>query len=771
MSVVSENFEYPGTENSEIHTPETAKKSNTSNVKRSPQDNIRDALNRKAIRNVIIIAHVDHGKTTLTDHLIAAGRLMSKDRAGEARLTDSRTDQKQRGITIKSGSVSVPFKDNVVTILDSPGHHDFGAERTKGARSVDGALLLIDVKEGVKPQTEAVIALAVKEKLPIILVLNKIDRLIMELASSPREIHKRILKVLDNVNLTIAKFKTELKKSDELNNEPEQEAYFDIDKNVLFGSGLNGWMASVDTMRAKNQNFKDILLKVKNRDPTLKEDFALAEVVLEKVISHIKPPMVAQKEKLRAIFQEEDIPEDLLTDPSRGPLRLLVCDRSHSKQTGILTTVRVLSGTLSKGKLVYSNHNNYTDNYRISRLYLDLCRTRLELESAPTGSIVTLSGLDIPIGSTLIEDRTKPFAMPCNFNKSQGIVSFELEVAADKIEALKEALYSIASRDPSFTVDISDKRILVSGVGELHIETVMFELKETYGLDVKISKPRVNYYETIENENLVHSGPVRTPNKLSDFQIAIRRLPSHIHELLMNTVIDRKKLNSTLELHGYDKESAKKCEGVLEGGSLYINDTKGASYMSACREELMATFNKLLRHGLTHGRPVRGVEVRITFAKIHGDVKMRGEAQYSKAFRAAFDTISKAGTPLLLEPVVKVLAILPGQPTRYINGVIKHLDNLRGDLQDTREAQIPGYLELEYQAPVASTFGLNKLLMTTCEGRLVLSYDVKGYKEVPSEIIASILNSDSNKNTNNDTTNTTKNNNNKNNNNNNNNNR
>ncbi|KRT80460.1 hypothetical protein AMK59_7585 [Oryctes borbonicus] len=198
--------------------------------------------NSNYIRNVCILAHVDHGKTTIADSLLAINGIVSKRLAGQIRYLDDRLDEQQRGITMKSSAVSLcfPVSDQkyIINLVDTPGHIDFSTEVAATVRICDGALIVVDVVEGVCVQTKDAIKQAYDEQVKMILVINKIDRLIVELRKTVDEIFKNILRVIEDCNVTIA----ELCRYDLENEEDEEEYFFSPEKdNVVFASAIDGW--------------------------------------------------------------------------------------------------------------------------------------------------------------------------------------------------------------------------------------------------------------------------------------------------------------------------------------------------------------------------------------------------------------------------------------------------------------------------------------------------------------------------------------------------
>uniref|UniRef100_UPI00398E9012 elongation factor-like GTPase 1 isoform X2 n=1 Tax=Pristiophorus japonicus TaxID=55135 RepID=UPI00398E9012 len=223
------------------------------------------------IRNICIVAHVDHGKTTLADSLIASNGIISNRLAGKLRYMDSREDEQIRGITMKSSSISLHFSTNnqeyLINMIDSPGHVDFSSEVSTAVRVCDGAVVVVDVVEGVCPQTQAVLRQTWLENIRPVLVINKIDRLIIELKLTPLEAYIHLQKILEQVNAVTGSLFTskvlEERAGTEIPAKPSSDSkssghiydwssgleetddshlYFAPDQgNVVFGSAIDGW--------------------------------------------------------------------------------------------------------------------------------------------------------------------------------------------------------------------------------------------------------------------------------------------------------------------------------------------------------------------------------------------------------------------------------------------------------------------------------------------------------------------------------------------------
>ncbi len=298
------------------------------------------------IRNIGIVAHIDHGKTTLSDNLLAGAGMISEEIAGKACWMDSDEEEQARGITIDSSNVSMVHeyegKEYLINMIDTPGHVDFGGDVTRAMRAVDGAVVLVDAVEGTMPQTETVLRQALKEGVRPVLFVNKVDRLINELQVDEIEMQIRLGKVIDKVNKLIKGMNEEAYK-----NGWKLDA---AEGTVAFGSALYNWAISIPFMKTSGVSFKDVYDCCKAEDmKTLAKSSPLCQVVLDMVVNHLPDPpsmprsVVYQSSGSTETRRPKKVSQCSTVTPS--PACLMVTDISFDPHAGEVATGRLFSGT------------------------------------------------------------------------------------------------------------------------------------------------------------------------------------------------------------------------------------------------------------------------------------------------------------------------------------------------------------------------------------------------------------------------------------------
>src|SRR5512139_1957549 len=309
--------------------------------KQIPQ--IQQLMSKKEqIRNLGIIAHIDHGKTTLTDSLLAGAGLLSPQMAGSARVLDYLEEEQRRKITIKAANISLLYKSHVINLVDTPGHVDFTGKVTRALRAIDGATVVVDAVEEIMPQTEVVTKQALEERVRPVLFINKIDRLISELQLNAEQIERKLQHIISNFNTLI-----ELYGDEEFN---EKWKVNPANGSVAFGSALHGWGFTLGIARTKGVKFPDIVkaYKAKQQDE-LQERLPIYEAIFEMAIENVPDPRTAQKYRIEKIWDghvESKIGRAIIECKDDGPTVICVTNvQSHAEGDAIVYG-RQFSGTL-----------------------------------------------------------------------------------------------------------------------------------------------------------------------------------------------------------------------------------------------------------------------------------------------------------------------------------------------------------------------------------------------------------------------------------------
>ena len=292
------------------------------------EDNIKRATevmhDRERIRNLAIAAHIDHGKTTLSDNLIAGAGMMSEDLAGKSRVLDFDEQESARGITINAASASmvhsVSGDDYLVNLIDTPGHVDFGGDVTRAMRAVDGCIILACAVEGTMPQTETVVRQALKEKVRPVLFINKVDRLINELQIDGPEMMKRFEAIITKVNNLISTFAPDSLKKE--GGSSSRRAPSPSAPPTTTGG------MSVPFMAKKGINFTQIFEYCRNdQEKELSKKALVHEVLLDMAVDKLPSPIEAQVYRIPNIWQgdlESVQGKAMIECDENGPLSLMI---------------------------------------------------------------------------------------------------------------------------------------------------------------------------------------------------------------------------------------------------------------------------------------------------------------------------------------------------------------------------------------------------------------------------------------------------------------
>lgn len=689
----------------------------------------------KNIRNMAIIAHVDHGKSTLTDNLLAHTKMLDADSVG-ATMTDVGKQERERGITINNATISVLDRGTLFNIIDTPGHVDFGVEVAKSLRSIDTAVLVMDCVEGVMVQTEAVISQAIKENVELVLLINKVDRLIM-LKKTPTEIALNFQKNIKNVNNLIKKL-TGMQKS-----------YFSTDKNVIYGSSLRKWgftlekPTNIDQGKAVIDKISYISDCVKN-NLDLSESHNLASLVFDSV-RKLQNPINAHPANIKHHFKDNMgvVTEEFLNNPIKDVFRALITDIKYDHTVGLTHTIRVLSGTYDRTKPLYASEDEYANPIKKPTRYcLAMIDKYVEVEQMRAGGIYSLQGCQLKqIGTTITQKEKDPLVYPKIVYMREPILS--LTVTPQKLSDLSKmiaGLKILCLEDPTlnFEYDEASKEFTLAGVGNLHLEVALKKLEQNHNVVVKTGAPKIPYVETLdESTERSETVSVRTPNKHNDFQFYLFNLPSNITKKLLKQEISAKSLNDELEKE-LPKDLAKAAVKIVEKGNIYFDMTHGADFMEECKTLLTKSLSFTLNRGVKLPNMLKGLGIVLTYAKIHEDNLHRTEIQLRSAFRDGVEEIlGKKNPSIVKEPIMRLYVRAPMESVEAINILI---NNKRGYFINSEAEETSNYVALEYLIPLAECIDISASMMSVTEGRAIYYTDFEYFEEVPSKILEEIIN-------------------------------
>ncbi|MEM0043336.1 MAG: elongation factor EF-2 [Sulfolobales archaeon] len=696
------------------------------------------------IRNIGIIAHVDHGKTTLTDTLLAAAGIISEKLAGEILALDYLNVEQQRGITVKAANISLYYefegKPYVINLIDTPGHVDFSGKVSRSLRVLDGAIVVVDAVEGVMTQTETVLRQALEERVRPLLFINKIDRLIRELRMSPKEIQDRFVQIIKEINNLI-----------DVYGEPEYKEKWKIDPvkgHVAFGSAKDKIGVTIPYSQRKGVKISDIISAYeKGREAVedLQKKIPLHEALLEMVIKHIPNPREAQKYRIPKIWKgsiDSEIGRAMMNADPEGPLVYIINDMRHDPHAGLVATGRILSGYVEEGREVYLI--NAKTSQRILQTSLYMGPFREPVDRIYAGNIAAVLGLDkARSGETAVEVSLKDSMVP--FEKisyiSEPVVTIAVEPKSPgELTKMVEALKKLIIEDPNLVLRINEEsgEYLLSGMGQVHLEVALTLLKENFGVEVKTSTPLIIYRETVRSSSQVLEG--KSPNKHNKLYISVEPLNEETIRLIATGEISedqdpRERAKILRDKAGWDYDEARRIWAIDENINVMVDRTTGIQYLREVRDTIIQGFRLAMREGPLAMEPVRGVKVILHDAVIHEDPAHRGPAQLYPATRNPIYAGMLLSKPTLLEPIQKVDIKIP---LDYMGEVTAIISRKRGRILEVTELY-GNWIRIIGEIPIAESMDLAQQLRGATAGRALWGTEFSRWSPVPDNMLAELV--------------------------------
>ncbi|MGW6023329.1 elongation factor G [Streptomyces sp. NPDC055099] len=679
-----------------------------------------------AVRNLGILAHVDAGKTTVTERILFLTGATHK--RGEVHdgttVTDFDAQERDRGITIFAAAVSCAWDGHRINLIDTPGHVDFADEVERSLRVLDGAVAVFDAVAGVEPQSESVWRQADRYDVPRIAFVNKLDRMGADLDTAVASIRERLHTVPLVVQLPIGREDeftgvVDLLRMRALLWHPGKDTYetskipesLTAQAHALRGE-LEERVAELHATAMEEYIGTSMLttatLTAALRDLTLSGEGVVVlcgsayrnrgiEPLLEAVVSYLPSPrdVPAVRGTLGDTVQER--PADPAT-PFAG-----LAFKVTATATGRLTYVRVYSGTITKGETVMDAGTGRTE--RIGRVLRVQADRHAELERATAGDIVAVVGLKTARAGTTLCSPAAPLVLePPAVAASVVSVAVEARRSVDT-GRLSSALARLVEEDPSLAVRVDREtgQTVLSGMGELHLEVAVEKVRRAHGIEVDVGRPQVAYRETV----------VRGVTGLVYRHVKQDGGAGQFAHVVLNV--------EPLEVVPGPKPTFA-FSSTVTGGRVppeYIRAVE-----AGCRDALM--------EGPLGGHPVTGVRVTLTDGATHS--KDSSEMAFRTAGRFALRTALREATMQLLEPVAELTATVPEDA---MGGVLGDLAARRARV--TNSTTRSGTTTLTAMVPLSELFGYATRLRSRTQGRGTFSSRAVGYVGVPAGVSEGVL--------------------------------
>ena len=696
---------------------------------------------REKVRNIGIIAHIDHGKTTMSDSLLAMAGLMAPNRAGEARALDYLEEEQRRGITIKTANISLLYEEGknqyVINLIDTPGHVDFSGKVTRAMRALDGCVLLVDAVEEFQIMTEVRLRVALDEMVKPVLYINKFDRLIKELKMDPQAVQKKLLRIINKFNEIVQTYGT-----DEIKNEWTVNAGVG---EVAFGSALDRWGFTLPMLQNRNLTLPDIIQMYKDGHlEKLQELLPLSEAILGMAVHKLPNPNVQQPRRVKKIWKgdlESKMGKSMLEVDPEGPLVICITNVIIDPQAGVISTGRVFSGTIRKGDDLNLIGAERTAKAQQVSIYMG--QYREIVDEIPAGNIVALLGLsEARAGETIVGDDIKDEAIPFESIKyvSDPVLTIAVEPRKPTdLPKLIDAMQKMSIMDPNLVTTINQEtgEYLMAGMGELHLEIAVKDIKSQYGLDIIQTEPTVVYREAIRAEVGPFMG--KSPNKHNRIFFNFRPLDENIINLIkdgeLSEILSTSRREEVLTKQaGWTLRAARQVFAINENANLLIDTTVGIQGLREVKQHISGGFQWAVQSGPLAGEAVRGLLVDMVDIKLHEDPVHRGPAQMMPAVRQALFAGILSANPTLLEPIYKIQVRVPADEMGNVTGL---LSRKRGSIHDVE--QDGPIVNIIGMVPVSETLGFSQEMRAATSGSAFWQMTFDHWSPVPDSMLPDVV--------------------------------
>ncbi|NGX28961.1 MAG: Elongation factor G [Candidatus Anoxychlamydiales bacterium] len=688
-------------------------------AKRSDQDKL------SKVRNIGIMAHIDAGKTTVTERILYySGRVHKIGEVHEGAATmDFMEQEKERGITITSAATTVYWDDCKINIIDTPGHVDFTVEVERSLRVLDASVAVFCAVAGVQPQSETVWRQALTYGVPIIAFVNKMDRTGADFFNAVESMKDKLGANAIPVHCPIGAegnfqgmvdlitMKAYIFKEETLGAEYETQ---EIPENLKekckkMRAELLDELATID------ETNEEFMIKVLENPDSLTEDEIHAIMRKAVIGNKINPVLCGSAFKNKGVQQILNaVVKWMPAPPDRGMVKGINLDTDEPMEikpsddspfsalafkivtdpyVGRLTYIRIYSGVLEKGKTIINTTKDKKE--RVSRLLEMHANQRKDKDAFFTGDIAACIGFkNTTTGDTLCSENIPLLLEKMEFPEPVISMAIEPKSKADR-EKLSIALSSLSEEDPTFRVKSNEEtgQTIISGMGELHLDILRDRMFREFKVDANVGKPQVSYKETITK-------PGKAENKFVK-QSGGRGQYAHV----------------VLEVEPNEPGKGNEIINKIVGGVI------PKEYIPAAIKGI----TEGLATGVLAGYNLVDMKVTIVFGSYHevDSSEMAFKICASMAIREA----ARQSKPVILEPIMKVIATTPED---YLGDIIGDLNKRRGKIlgQDMQKKT----LVITAEVPLSEMFGYSTQLRSLSSGRATYTMEPAHFEKVPQKI-------------------------------------
>jgi elongation factor G len=685
----------------------------------------------KKIRNIGVIAHIDAGKTTVSERILYyAGKTykMGEVHDGTA-VMDYLEEEQKRGITITSAATKFPWQGAQINLIDTPGHIDFTAEVERSLRVLDGAVIVFDGSEGVQAQSETVWRQGQKYGVPCLCFINKMDKIGADFEMSVDSIREKLVAhpiivqipigagnnfsgIIDLMKMHAIFFHEaklgasfdEVEIPDEYRKKAEQARHDMLESAAEFDEELMDKYVHdkpVDIPVIERAIRKGTLA---NKINPVFCGSALQYIGIQRLLNGVVAYLPSPMDKPEIVAHKPDDEEAIVhikCDP-KAPLVALAF-KIVSDSHGDLNFIRIYQGTLKSGSRILNTTRDKREN--VTRIFEMHANERILLDEATAGNIVAVVGPKNTVTGDTLCDPKKPVRLESiKFPPTVISMSIEPKTSADKSK-LSEALNDIRREDPTFEAKVNHEtgQLVISGMGELHLEILQHKLIREKGLEVKVGKPRVAYKEAITKPAEGEGKFIRQTGGRGQYGHVVLQAEPLILE---------------------DGRWSREIEFINEAGG----DKVPKQFVNAVEKGI----RDALGTGTLAGFPVMGIKITLIDGSFH--TVDSSDIAFEQAANVAIKNVLEKAGSVLLEPVMRIQVSVPEANFGVVQA---SLLAKRGVITDTK---IHGKIRIiDANVPLSEMFGYAGEIRSATAGRGTFTMEPFTYEQVPQQIAAEII--------------------------------